>query len=387
MSSSFTNNPSFAFSIQKQVGLARVGEIHTPHGTIKTPAFVAASTLANVKGLTWAQIDSLGAEAALSNTYHLILQPGTGLIKKAGGLAKFMGYDRPTFTDSGGFQIFSLPGVKINNTGASFRSHIDGHELKMTPESSMRAQWEIGADIHMAFDQLAQSDSHEDMKIAMERTHSWAERCLDEQSKLAATMRSPYQALYGVVQGGKFLDLRSKSARTLSSMEVSGQEFDGFGIGGVFDASGMDAMLQLVNGILPNRRPRHLLGMGSEPRDLFIGAEFGCDTFDCVAPTRQARNGALYTESGRINIKNAKYRDDFSPIDPNCSCYTCQNHTRSYLAHLFHSKEITGGVLASIHNEYFVVNLTKRIRDSLMDDTFQKFKQEFLSRYYAEPSN
>jgi queuine tRNA-ribosyltransferase len=257
----------------------------------------------------------------------------------------------------------------------------------MTPESSMQAQWQLGADIHMAFDQLAASDSHEDMKVAMERTHNWAETCLREQSKLVASgskNKADYQALYGVVQGGKFLDLRSKSARTLAEMEANGQQFDGFGIGGVFEADGMNAMLQLVNGILPNRRPRHLLGMGSEPRDLFIGAEFGCDTFDCVAPTRQARNGALYTESGRINIKNAKYRDDFSPIDPNCGCYTCRNHSKAYLAHLFHAKEITAGVLASIHNEYFVVNLTKKIRESLFDDSFQKFKQDFLARYYAE---
>ena len=387
MANKLVSDPSasssgFSFELKKQIGLARVGEIYTPHGVIRTPAFVAAATLANVKGLTWKQIDELGAEAALANTYHLILQPGTELIEKAGGLNQFMGYDRPTFTDSGGFQIFSIPGVKIDDDGATFKSHLDGSTLRMTPESSMQAQWQIGADIHMAFDQLASSGSHEDMKIAMERTHNWAERCLAEQSRLKDSAKSPYQALYGVVQGGKFMDLRSKSARTLSDMEMNGQAFDGFGIGGVFDAAGMDAMLQVVNGILPRTRPRHLLGMGSEPRDLFIGAEFGCDTFDCVAPTRQARNGALYTRDGRINIKNAQYREDFSPIDKDCKCYTCQNHTRAYLAHLFHAKELTAGALASIHNEHFVVNLTKDIRASLLDDTFQDFKQDFLVRYY-----
>ncbi|MCL2002344.1 tRNA-guanine transglycosylase, partial [Candidatus Saccharibacteria bacterium] len=220
MANKLVSDPSasssgFSFELKKQIGLARVGEIYTPHGVIRTPAFVAAATLANVKGLTWKQIDELGAEAALANTYHLILQPGTELIEKAGGLNQFMGYDRPTFTDSGGFQIFSIPGVKIDDDGATFKSHLDGSTLRMTPESSMQAQWQIGADIHMAFDQLASSGSHEDMKIAMERTHNWAERCLAEQSRLKDSAKSPYQALYGVVQGGKFMDLRSKSARTL----------------------------------------------------------------------------------------------------------------------------------------------------------------------------
>ncbi|MDR0980126.1 MAG: tRNA guanosine(34) transglycosylase Tgt [Candidatus Nomurabacteria bacterium] len=401
---SYANRPEFSFTIEKQVGLARVGTIHTPHGDIPTPAFVAAATLGDVKGLTWQQLDELGSDAALANTYHLILQPGTDLLARASGLNNFTGHTKPTFTDSGGFQIFSLPEVKITNNGATFRSHLDGHELTITPESSMQAQWQIGADIHMAFDQLAASNSREDMQIAMERTHAWAERCLREQAALyshyitlmpksqvftASPLSNqpkipPYQALFGVVQGGKFLDLRRKSAKTLAEMEVSGQVFDGFGIGGVFTADGMDTMLQLVNQILPSRRPRHLLGMGAEPRDLFIGAEFGCDTFDCVAPTRQARNGALYTRDGRINIKNAKYRHDFSPIDPECNCYTCQHHSKAYLAHLFHAHELTAGVLASIHNEYFVVNLTKQIRESLLDDTFQTFKRDYLTRYYAK---
>ncbi|MCL2371481.1 tRNA guanosine(34) transglycosylase Tgt [Candidatus Saccharibacteria bacterium] len=372
---------------------ARAGIIHTPHGQIETPAFVAASTLANVKGLTWAQVDQLGAEAALANTYHLILQPGTELIERAGGLSKFMGYNRPTFTDSGGFQIMSLPNVKIDDDGVTFRSHINGDILRMTPESSMQAQWQIGADIHMAFDcPVGYGDtdtSRPSVLKTMKLTHDWADRCLEEQQKLAKLVcesesedtdrRPTYQALFGVIQGGEFDDLREESARFFAS-----RDFDGYAIGGMYDAIKCEGTLKLVNEILPGDKPRHWLGMGAEPRDLFVGVEHGIDTFDCVAPTRQARNGSLYTRDGRINIKNSKYREDFSALDPECGCYTCQNHTRAYLAHLFRSRELTAGALASIHNEYFVVNLAKQIRKSLLDDTFVKFKQDFLARYYAK---
>ena len=364
------------FDIEKQNGLMRAGVIHTPHGDIKTPAFVGAATKATVKSLTMQEMRDLGSQAILANTYHLILAPGPELVEKAGGLAKFSSWHGPTFTDSGGFQIFSLPDVKISEEGVKFKSYLSGAKFEMTPESSMQAQWQIGADIHMAFDHLAKSDSYEDMKEAMDRTHKWLIRCKNEHDKLSKQYNSE-QYLYAVVQGGDFLDLRAESAKYCASKDV-----DGFGIGGVFTADGMDEMLKTVNGILPKNKPRHLLGMGQEPIDLFIGAEYGCDTFDCVAPTRMARNGTLYTLDGRINIKNARFKTDFTPIDSECDCECCKNYTRSYLHHLFKSDEITAKVLASIHNERFVVRTVDKIRESILNDTFYKYKQEFLTRYY-----
>ena len=369
------------FEILKREGLARVGVIHTPHGDIKTPAFVGAATRATVKALTYHEMNELGSQAVLSNTYHLFLRPGSKLIREGGGLAEFMSWRKPTFTDSGGFQIFSLPGVKLSEEGATFKSHIDGSKFMMSPELSMQTQWEIGADIHMAFDQLAKSESREDMKRAMEQTHRWLERCVAEHERLEKEYFAkglPEQYLYAVVQGGTFLDLRRESAEFESKLDV-----DGFGIGGVFVAEGMDEMLKTVCPILPEEKPRHLLGMGQEPRDLFIGAEFGCDTFDCVGPTRMARNGSLYTLDGRMNIKNARFEHDFAPVQEGCECECCKNYTRAYLHHLFRVDEITGKVLASIHNEHFVVSVTDKIRDSLLDGSFADYKKEFLDRYYA----
>ena len=404
------------FDITHHHNLARVGVIHTPHGDIKTPAFVGAATRATVKALTMQEMKNLGSQAILANTYHLILRPGSDLIKEAGGLAEFCSWHGPTFTDSGGFQIFSLPDVKITENSVKFKSHIDGRNFEMTPESSMRDQWAIGADIHMAFDHLAKSESYEDMKEAMERTHRWLDRCVTEHQKLVGEYHVrntsseghpqllrgleretcedrreerpeeevfghdpclTEQYLYAVVQGGDFDDLRAESARYCASKPV-----DGFGIGGVFTADGMDKMLKNVNSILPEDKPRHLLGMGQEPIDLFIGAEFGCDTFDCVGPTRMARNGSLYTNDGRINIKNAKYTHDFTPLMEDCDCECCKNYTKAYLHHLFKTDEITAKVLASIHNEHFVVHVTDRIRESLENNTFESYKSAFLSRYY-----
>jgi queuine tRNA-ribosyltransferase len=357
-------------------GFARTGIIHTPHGDIKTPAFVGAATRATVKALTMQEMRDLGSQAILANTYHLLLAPGTDLIKEAGGLAEFSSWHGPTFTDSGGFQIFSLPDVKITMNGAKFKSHINGDKFEMTPESSMQAQWAIGADIHMAFDHLAKSENHKDMEIAMRRTHDWLDRCVAEHHRLAKA--GPVeQYLYAVVQGGTFNDLRAESAKYCASKDV-----DGFGIGGVFTADGMDEMLQTVHSILPKNKPRHLLGMGQEPIDLFVGAEFGCDTFDCVGPTRMARNGSLYTNDGRINIKNAKFTHDFFPVMPDCDCECCKNYNKAYLHHLFKTDEITAKVLASIHNEHFVVNVVDKIRSSLQNNTFDDYKREFLSRYY-----
>ena len=365
------------FEIEKKSGLARAGIIHTPHGDIKTPAFVGAATRATVKALTMKEMRELGSQAILANTYHLLLAPGTDLIKKAGGLAEFSSWHGPTFTDSGGFQIFSLPDVKITENGAKFKSHINGDKFEMTPESSMQAQWAIGADIHMAFDQLARSENKKDMEEAMHRTHRWLDRCVEEHHRLLKSNACSEQYLYAVVQGGTFNDLRAESAKYSAAKDV-----DGFGIGGVFVADGMAEMLQTVNNILPENKPRHLLGMGQEPIDLILGAENGCDTFDCVAPTRMARNGSLYTLDGRINIKNAKYKDDFTPLMPECDCECCKNYNKAYLHHLFKTDEITAKVLASIHNEHFVVKLVDNIRESIMNDTFEKYKNEFLNRYY-----
>ena len=388
------------FDIEKRDGLARVGTIHTPHGDIHTPAFVGAATRATVKALTMQEMRDLGSQAILANTYHLVLRPGTELIKEAGGLAEFCSWHGPMFTDSGGFQIFSLPNVKISENGVKFKSHIDGAMLEMTPESSMQAQWAIGADIHMAFDHLAKSESRKDMEEAMHRTHAWLDRCVAEHellklhksvgdkqveitrdngsgSRTACSRTLHEQYLYAVVQGGTFNDLRAESAKYCASKAV-----DGFGIGGVFTAEGMAEMLQTVNSILPEDKPRHLLGMGQEPIDLFDGAEYGCDTFDCVGPTRMARNGSLYTYDGRINIKNAKYKHDFTPLMSECDCECCKNYTRAYLHHLFKTDEITAKVLASIHNEHFVVHVVDQIRVSLLDGNFQEYKTQFLSRYY-----
>jgi len=365
------------FDLEKKNGLMRAAVIHTPHGDIKTPCFVGAATKATVKALTMRQMQDLGSQAILANTYHLILAPGADLIKEAGGLAEFSSWHGPTFTDSGGFQIFSLPDVKIDENGAKFKSHINGDKLEMTPESSMQAQWAIGADIHMAFDQLAKSENYDDMKAAMERTHEWLIRCKKEHDKLSKQYNIE-QYLYAVVQGGTFNDLRAKSAEFCKSIES-----DGFGIGGVFVADGMDEMLKTVNSILPEEKPRHLLGMGQEPIDLFIGAEYGCDTFDCVAPTRMARNGSLYTLDGRINIKNAKFRNDFTPLMSGCDCECCKNYNRAYLHHLFKTDEITAKILASIHNEHFVVKTVDHIRESILNETFKDYKQEFLKRYYS----
>lgn len=387
------------FDIEKQDGLMRVGTIRTPHGDIHTPAFVGAATRATVKALTMKEMRELGSQAILANAYHLLLAPGTDLIDQAGGLANFSSWNAPTFTDSGGFQIFSLGQdfndntarksslnsknkLKISEEGVKFSSYLNGDKILMTPESSMEAQWKIGADIHMAFDQLAKSNNYNDMEEAMERTHRWLERCIAKNTELreeALKNGKDSQYLYAVVQGGTFLDLRAKSAEFEAKQDV-----DGFGIGGVFVAKDMDKMLQTVNNILPNNKPRHLLGMGSEPIDIFVGAENGCDTFDCVGPTRMARNGSLYTLDGRININNAKYRDDFSPIMPECDCECCKNYTAAYLHHLFKTDEILAKVLASIHNEHFVVHLTDQIRQSILDGTFYEFKDSFLKRYYKK---
>ena len=370
------------FDIEKRDGLARVGVIHTPHGDIKTPAFIGAATRASVKAITHAQMRELGSQGILANTYHLILAPGPDLIEKAGGFAEFASWHGPSFTDSGGFQMLSLTDAKIDHDGVTFKSHINGDKIRMNPEISMQAQWKIGADIHMAFDQAIDSTDKDKVTKAMKRTHDWLPRNIAEHQRMAAEYKAkgkPEQYLYAVVQGGLFENLRRESAELMAKQPV-----DGYGIGSLYTTETDETanIIKLTNEILPNDKPRHLLGMGSEPRDLFIGAKFGCDTFDCVAPTRQARNGALYTPHGRVNIKNARFRELFEPIDHDCDCYLCKNFTAAYLHHLYKVDEITGKTLASIHNERFVVRICDKIRESILNDTFDEYMSEFMSNYY-----
>jgi len=393
------------FIIEKKLEgkLGRAGVLQTAHGDIKTPAFVTVGTKATVKALATEQVKDLGAEVVLANTYHLYLQPGDELVKKAGGLQKFMNWQGPTMTDSGGFQVFSLGAAygkniskitksgenvlllpegqsdeeleakpaKIDAGGVMFRSHIDGSAHYITPEKSIEIQHNLGADIIFAFDECTSpNESLHYQKEALERTHRWAKRSLEYHKS-----KKSNQALFGIVQGGRSEELRKESARVISDME-----FDGFGIGGSFAKEDMMTAVRWVNEILPEEKPRHLLGIG-EPEDLFGAIENGCDLFDCVAPTRMARHGHLYTSRGKINIENAKFVADFSPVDAGCECYTCKNYTRAYLSHLFRAKEMLAATLASIHNLYFIVNLVKRIRQSILDGDFETYKIKFFGTY------
>ena len=390
---------------------ARAGILHTPHGDIKTPVFTVGGTKATVKTLTPEMVKELGGQTILANTYHLMLRPGADVIEKAGGLATFMHWDGPTFTDSGGFQVFSLgmaykKGIdavahtekgkadnakasakqlaKVDDEGVTFRSHLDGQTLRMTPESSMQLQWQIGADIHMAFDECTSPlASSTYLRESLNRTHAWAKRCVIEHERLWNEHKKagkPYQALWGVVQGARDEKLRRESARFMASLDL-----DGFGIGGVFQPEEIPETVRWIVEELPEDKPRHLLGMGNQVSDLFLGVEYGIDTFDCIAFTRQARNGGLYTSTGRINITNAKFKEDFIPIDIDCECYTCKNYTRAYINHLFKANEMLAYTLASIHNEFFVVHLVDTIRESIIDGTFLEFKAEYLEKYFGKP--
>lgn len=396
--------------------MARAGVLHTPHGDIQTPAFIVGGTQATVKALTPEMVVAMNGQAILANTYHLMLRPGAETVERAGGLAQFMNWGgqkgAPTFTDSGGFQVFSLgmaykKGIdatshstkgdtkhakhsggqlaKVDDDGVSFRSHLDGSKLRMTPESSMQLQWQIGADVHMAFDELtAPLADKAYLRTAMERTHAWAWRCMAEHARQWAAHQKvgrPYQALWPVVQGAREEDLRRESARFLAGLEVDGHSADGFGIGGVFEPAEIPDVVRWVNEELPEDKPKHLLGIGSAVSDLFLGVEYGIDTFDCIAFTRQARNGSIYTATGKLNITNASFKEDFTPLDADCNCYTCTNYTRAYIHHLLRADEILGLTLASIHNEYFVVNLVDQIRQSVQDGTFFDLKAQWLKTY------
>ena len=385
-------------------GLARVGLLKTPHGEIKTPAYIPVGTKATVKAVTNEQLDELGAQAVLANTYHLYLEPSDELIKKAGGLHKFMNYSGPIITDSGGFQVFSLGAAygkgiskilkgkedeiqlpvsgeeiktegkaRIDENGVMFRSHIDGSAHYFTPEKSIEIQNNLGADIIFAFDECTSPhESKHYQREALDRTHRWAKRCVDFHKESG---KADDQMLFGVVQGGRHEELRKESAEKLSEMD-----FDGFGIGGSFEKADMSSAVKWANEILPEDKPRHLLGIG-EPEDLFMGVENGCDTFDCVAATRIARNGQVYTSNGKVNLMNEKFKEDFEPIEKDCNCYTCKNHTKAYLSHLFRGKEMLGATLATIHNTHFIVKLVDGMRESLLNENFEEYKENFLKKY------
>lgn len=403
---------SFSFELKKTIPgfQGRSGEITTPHGVIQTPAFIPVGTKATVKSVLPDSVADVGAQAVLSNAYHLYLQPGPDLLDDAGGLSKFMNWDKPTFTDSGGFQVMSLGvGFKkvidmntgslnsddviaekrerlahVDDEGVTFKSHLDGSLHRFTPEISMQVQHKIGADIMFAFDELTTlHNTRKYQERSLERTRLWALRCLDEHKRLTdERVTKPYQALFGVLQGAQYEDLRRKAAKDLGAMESSGISFDGFGMGGALDKSILGTIVRWMAEELPVNKPRHLLGIG-EPADLFAGVENGADTFDCVAPTREARTSAVYSPDGRFNVSNGSYRKDFSPVDKDCACYTCTNYSRAYLNHLFRAKEILGPTLATIHNLHFIVNLVDRMRLAIENGDFLEFKKDFLGRYQA----
>ncbi|MEA3399158.1 MAG: tRNA guanosine(34) transglycosylase Tgt [Patescibacteria group bacterium] len=389
-----------SFKIEKKLGKSRAGVFSTSHGDIKTPSFVVVGTKATVKAIIPEMLEN--TQVVLANSYHLYLQPGDQLIKEAGGLNKFMNWQGPTMTDSGGFQVFSLgaaygkgiskvikpidPSLQITerssaddgvprlatigNDGVSFRSHLDGSLHYFTPEKSMEIQHNLGADIIFAFDECTSPTEDERyQEEALSRTHAWAKRSLEYHKS-----KNTGQALFGIVQGGRSEKLRKKSAEVIGSMN-----FDGFGIGGSFNKDDMSTAVKWVNDVLPEEKPRHLLGIG-EPEDLFMGVENGVDFFDCVAPTRIGRNGSVYTYSGKINLNNAKFINDFDKID-DCECYTCQNYTKAYLSHLFRGKEMLAATLASIHNVYFINKLLSDMRQAILDENFNEFREEFLRKY------
>lgn len=364
----------FSFKISAKSGKARAGAFSTPHGIIETPIFAPVGTQAAVKAMTPAQLNEIGASLVLANTYHLFLRPGDDLVEKMGGLHQFMGWHKPILTDSGGFQVFSLAKMrKIDHDGVTFRSHIDGSQQRLTPEKSIDIQEKLGADIIMAFDECAEPYDREYNELALQRTHRWAERCLQSKKRTD-------QALFGIVQGGIFPDLREQSAKTIAAMGFPGNAIGGLSVGETKDE--MHAMLDVVNDVLPEERPRYLMGVGS-PEDIVNGILRGVDIFDCVLPTRLARHKAAMTFTGRINLLNAVFTEDKRPIDETCSCYTCSNFTRAYIRHLIVVKEILAPILISIHNLNVLLEITRKARQAIIEGNFQLFANDFLKHYTA----
>ncbi|HSJ56871.1 MAG TPA: tRNA guanosine(34) transglycosylase Tgt [Anaerolineae bacterium] len=354
---------------------ARLGRISTPHGDIHTPAFAPVGTQATVKALDPRDLHDLGAELILANTYHLYLRPGADLVAELGGLHRFMGWDRPILTDSGGFQVFSLAETRqITDDGVVFRSHIDGSRHVFTPEMVIAVEEKLGADIIMCFDECARPDDRAYSEIAMARTHAWAVRCQ------AAHTRAD-QALFGIVQGGIFPDLRRQSAEFLVGLDLPGYAIGGLSVGESKEQ--MYATLDVTAPLLPTAKPRYLMGVGA-PEDLVEGVARGIDFFDCVLPTRLARNAAVFTRRGRLNMRNAQYERDPAPIEAGCGCYACQHFSRAYVRHLFKAQEILAARLATIHNVYFLLQLMRDIRAAIAQGEFLVFRDEFFAEYPLE---
>ncbi|MBN2678292.1 MAG: tRNA guanosine(34) transglycosylase Tgt [Anaerolineaceae bacterium] len=347
----------FAFEILARKGKARAGIFHTPHGSIPTPVFAPVGTQATVKSLTPKQLQEVGASLILSNTYHLFLRPGDELVASLGGLHKFMGWSGPILTDSGGFQVFSLAQMrKIDDDGVSFKSHIDGSIQRLTPERSIKIQENLGADIIMAFDECAEPYDRRYNEQAMRRTHTWAERCRDTKTRHD-------QSLFGIVQGGVFPDLREQSASFISSLDFSGHAIGGLSVGET--KAEMREIVNQVTDILPEDKPRYLMGVGT-PADILSGVELGIDIFDCVLPTRLARHHAAMTTTGRLNMMNAAFSKDNEPIDASCKCYTCRNFSRAYLRHLITAREMLAASLLSIHNIHTLIRTITSLRDEIL---------------------
>ena len=364
------------YELLKKSGNARYGLLHTNHGTFETPMFMPVGTLATVKTLTPEQVKECNSAVILSNTYHLWLRPGEDIVKSAGGLHKFMNYDGPILTDSGGFQVFSLAKPKdITEEGVKFKSHIDGANLFLTPELSIEIQNKLDSDIAMSFDEcIPYPADYEYAKKSTERTLRWAKRGKEN-------FKHENQSLFGIVQGGEYTDLREFSAK--ETVKIG---FDGYSIGGTSVGEDKETMYKMIDdGIryLPSDKPRYLMGVG-DPIDIIEGVTRGIDMFDCVLPTRIARHGNAFTRNGKINIKNSKYKADFTPIEENCDCYACKNYTKAYIRHLIICGESLGGTLLSIHNIRFLIKLTEELREAIKTDTLLDYKDEFLKKYQSK---
>ncbi len=351
---------------------ARNGRFHTPHGILETPVFAPVGTQATVKALRPSDLTDLGATLLLSNTYHLYLRPGDELIRDLGGLHQFMGWDGPILTDSGGFQVFSLSDTRqIDDDGVTFKSHLDGSYHRFTPEKSVAIQENLGADVIMAFDECPPPTDRDYVQQSLKRTHAWAERCVQAKTR-------DDQALFGIVQGGIFPDLREESAQFLMGLDLPGYAIGGLAVGE--SKADMYATLDVMNPILPKDKPRYLMGVGA-PEDVVNGVLRGVDIFDCVLPTRIARNGAALIKGGRINLRNAKFQHDPAPVDETCSCYACTHFSRAYLRHLVKANEILGHILLTTHNVHFLLELVRQMRSAIRQGELASFAADFLSHY------
>ncbi len=360
----------------KQTG-ARLGRLHTPHGVIETPIFMPVGTQATVKAMTPEELKEIGSQIILSNTYHLYMRPGHDLIERAGGLHKFMNWDKPILTDSGGFQVFSLgPLRKIKEEGVEFRSHLDGSKHFLSPEKATEIQNALGSDMIMAFDECAPYPADRQyVKNSLERTTRWLERCK------AAHKYPEKQALFGIVQGGMYKELREQSAKEITAIDLPGYAIGGLSVGEPKDM--MYEVLDYTVPLLPEDKPRYLMGVGS-PDDLLEGVLRGIDMFDCVLPTRIARNGTAMTSQGKVVVRNASYAEDFTSLDPECDCYTCKNYTKAYLRHLIKCNEILGARLLTIHNLHFLLKMMENVREAIKEDRLLDYKKDFFEKYYGK---